>query len=231
MANHFRFTTQSYQTNAVNALADVFAGQPHGDRKGVAGRRGTYIEPYFANKKLVLSDNDIYKNVKNVQNANDIKPGKTYGGRQFSIEMETGTGKTFVYTKSIFELNQRYGWSKFIIMVPSVAIREGVYKSLSMTQEYFQQQYGKKLRFFIYDTSNKSNIANIKNFGNTANVEVIIMNHQAFATSSKESKKIYNADLDSTGQIAPIDIIRRTNPILIIDEPQRFGPKAEAALA
>lgn len=208
----------------------VFTGQPSGQRKVLVGRQGTYVEEVFANRKLYISDNDIYKNVKEIQNQNGIKPAKSYGGRQFTIEMETGTGKTFVYTKSIFELNREYGWSKFIIMVPSVAIREGVYKSLNLTQEYFQQQYGKKLRFFIYDTKNKSNIANIKNFGNTANIEVIIMNYQAFATSNKESKKIYNADLDATGQVAPIEIIRRTNPIIIMDEPQRFGPKAEAAL-
>lgn len=231
MANQFRFTTQQYQTNAVNSLVGVFDGQPRVDPvRKVAGRHGMIEEYSFANKKLVIGDNDIYKNVKDVQNSNEIKPAKTYGGRQFSVEMETGTGKTFVYTKSIFELNREYGWSKFIIIVPSVAIREGVYKSLSMTQEYFQQQYGKKLRFFIYDTKNKSNIANIKNFGNTANIEIIIMNYQAFATSSKDARKIYNADLDTTGQIAPIEIIRRTNPILIIDEPQRFGAKAEAAL-
>lgn len=232
MANHFRFTTQQYQTDAVESLVRVFDGQPRVDPvRKVAGRHGMIEEYSFANKKLLISDNDIYKNVKNVQNDNEIKPAKTYGGRQFSIEMETGTGKTFVYTKSIFELNREYGWSKFIIMVPSVAIREGVYKSLSLTQDYFQQQYGKKLRFFIYDTKNKSNIANIKNFGNTANIEVIIMNYQAFATSSKDARKIYNADLDATGQVAPIEIIRRTNPILIIDEPQRFGKKAEDALA
>lgn len=231
MANQFRFTTQQYQTDAVDSLVRVFTGQPSGQRKVLVGRQGTYVEEVFANRKLYISDNDIYKNVKDVQNANEIKPAKTYGGRQFSIEMETGTGKTFVYTKSIFELNKEYGWSKFIIMVPSVAIREGVYKSLSLTQDYFQQQYGKKLRYFIYDTKNKSNIANIKNFGNTANIEVIIMNYQAFATSSKDARKIYNADLDATGQVAPIEIIRRTNPIIIMDEPQRFGPKAEAALS
>lgn len=230
MANTFRFTTQQYQTDAVDSLVRVFTGQPSGQRKVLVGRQGTYVEEVFANRKLYISDNDIYKNVKEIQNQNGIKPAKSYGGRQFTIEMETGTGKTFVYTKSIFELNREYGWSKFIIMVPSVAIREGVYKSLNLTQEYFQQQYGKKLRFFIYDTKNKSNIANIKNFGNTANIEVIIMNYQAFATSNKESKKIYNADLDATGQVAPIEIIRRTNPIIIMDEPQRFGPKAEAAL-
>lgn len=231
MANQFRFTTQDYQTDAVNSLARVFDGQPRVDPvRKVAGRYGMIEEYSFANKKLLISDNDIYKNVKEIQNQNGIKPAKSYGGRQFTIEMETGTGKTFVYTKSIFELNREYGWSKFIIMVPSVAIREGVYKSLNLTQEYFQQQYGKKLRFFIYDTKNKSNIANIKNFGNTANIEAIIMNYQAFATSSKDARKIYNADLDATGQVAPIEIIRRTNPIIIMDEPQRFGPKAEAAL-
>lgn len=231
MANQFRFTTQDYQTDAVNSLAKVFTGQPRVDAvQRVVGRHGMLEEYAFRNKRLVIDDNDIYKNVKEIQNQNGIKPAKSYGGRQFTIEMETGTGKTFVYTKSIFELNREYGWSKFIIMVPSVAIREGVYKSLNLTQEYFQQQYGKKLRFFIYDTKNKSNIANIKNFGNTANIEVIIMNYQAFATSNKESKKIYNADLDATGQVAPIEIIRRTNPIIIMDEPQRFGPKAEAAL-
>lgn len=231
MANQFRFTTQDYQTEAVNSLAKVFTGQPRVDAvQRVVGRHGMLEEYAFRNKRLVIDDNDIYKNVKEIQNQNGIKPAKSYGGRQFTIEMETGTGKTFVYTKSIFELNREYGWSKFIIMVPSVAIREGVYKSLNLTQEYFQQQYGKKLRFFIYDTKNKSNISNIKNFGNTANIEVIIMNYQAFATSSKDARKIYNADLDATGQVAPIEIIRRTNPIIIMDEPQRFGPKAEAAL-
>lgn len=232
MTGHFRFTTQGYQSNAVDALVRCFEGQPHGVRKAVGQRLiGNITEDIFANKKFIISDNDIYKRVKEIQNDAEVKPAKTYGGRQFSIEMETGTGKTFVYTKSIFELNREYGWSKFIIMVPSVAIREGVYKSLTLTQEYFQQQYGKKLRFFIYDTKNKSNIANIKNFGNTANIEVIIMNYQAFATSSKESRRIYNADLDNTEQTAPIDIIKRTNPIIIVDEPQRFGAKAEAALA
>lgn len=231
MANHFRFTTQDYQTDAVNALVDCFIGQPCIDPLRIIAERQGSAEFYaFANRKLQISDNDIYKNVKDVQNRGDIKPGKTYGGWQFSVEMETGTGKTFVYTKSIFELNKQYGWSKFIIMVPSVAIREGAYKSLQLTAEYFQNEYGKKLRYFIYDTKNKSNIANIKNFGNTTNIEVIIMNYQAFATSSKDARRIYNADLDATGQVAPIDIIKRTNPIVIMDEPQRFGPKAEKAL-
>lgn len=230
MANQFHFTTEDYQTNAVEALVNAFDGQPSGSRKVVGSRQGTYVEEVFANKKLTISDNDIFKNIKKIQNDNEIKPVSKWTGRQFSIEMETGTGKTFVYTKSIYELHKRYGWSKFIIMVPSVAIREGVYKSLGMTQEYFQSQYGKKLRYFIYDTKNKSNIANIKNFGNTANIEVIIMNYQAFARKSKDSLKIFDDNLDATGQVAPIEIIKRTNPILIIDEPQRFGATGESML-
>lgn len=237
--NNFRFKTQDYQTRAVEALVRVFVGQPKiGTAKRVTRRIGMIEEYTFSNAKLRISDNDIYKNVKQAQSDTDLQfsritPAKTYGGRQFSIEMETGTGKTFVYTKSIFELNQQYGWSKFIIMVPSVAIREGVHKSLAMTEEYFQQEYGKKLRFFIYDTKNKSNIANIKNFGNSANIEVIIMNHQAFATTSKESRKIFNYlegvnDVVESGK--PIDIIKRAKPIVIIDEPQKFGPKAEKVI-
>jgi len=121
----------------------------------------------------------------------------------------------------MFELNKQYGWSKFIIMVPSVAIREGVHKSLEITAEHFQEIYGKKIRFSIYNTKNKSNLSNIKNFANTANIEVIIMNYQAFATKSAESKKIYQS-MDSIQSERPIDIIKRANPILIIDEPQRF---------
>ena len=146
-----------------------------------------------------------------------------------NIEMETGSGKTYVYTKTMYELNKQYGWSKFIIMAPSVAIREGVHKSLEITAEHFQELYGKKIRFSIYNTQNKSNIVNIKSFANTSNIEVLIMNYQAFATKSKESRKIYQK-LDAIQSEKPIDIIKRARPVLIIDEPQRFGKKAESLL-
>ncbi|TXK94936.1 hypothetical protein BMR11_14395 [Methylococcaceae bacterium CS5] len=143
--------------------------------------------------------------------------------------METGTGKTYVYTKSMFELNKKYGWSKFIIMVPSVAIREGVHKSLEITADHFQDLYGKKIRFSIYNTQNKSNIVNIKSFANTANIEVLIMNYQAFNAKKKDkeirgesARKIYQK-LDALQSERPSDIISRARPILIIDEPQRFG--------
>ena len=150
--------------------------------------------------------------------------------------METGTGKTYVYTKTMFELNKQYGWNKFIIMVPSVAIREGVHKSLEITTDHFQEIYGKKIRFSIYNTKNKSNLINIKSFANTSNIEVIIMNYQAFnvkepdkdimTLKSEASRKIYQ-HLDALQSERPIDIIKRARPILIIDEPQRFSDKVE----
>ena len=126
-------------------------------------------------------------------------------------------------------MHKLYGWNKYIIMVPSVAIREGVHKSLKITAEHFQETYGKKIRFNIYDTKNKSNLVNIKQFGNSGEVEVLIMNYQAFATKGKEARKIYQK-LDSLQSEKPIDIIKRARPILIIDEPQRFGDTAEKML-
>ncbi|PJA45443.1 restriction endonuclease subunit R, partial [Candidatus Uhrbacteria bacterium CG_4_9_14_3_um_filter_50_9] len=155
---------------------------------------------------------------------------KKLHGLNFTVEMETGTGKTYVYTKAMFELNKLYGWNKFIIMVPSIAIREGVHKSLQITADHFQQEYGKKLRYFIYDTKNKSNLTNIKNFAQTGNIEVIIMNYQAFGRKSKDALKMYQK-LDELQSERPIDIIKRARPILIIDEPQRFGKTANKMLA
>ncbi|MCA9382563.1 DEAD/DEAH box helicase family protein, partial [Candidatus Dojkabacteria bacterium] len=180
----------------------------------------------FSNKKLDISQQTLLQNLREVQKEQGIPASKELEGLNFTIEMETGTGKTYSYTKTMYELNERYGWSKFIIMVPSVAIREGVHKSLQITADHFQETYGKKIRFFIYDTKNKSNLVNIKNFANTANIEVIIMNYQAFASRSKDARKIFQK-LDNLQSEKPIDIIKRSRPILIIDEPQKFGPTAE----
>ncbi|MEO1927592.1 MAG: DEAD/DEAH box helicase family protein [Nautiliaceae bacterium] len=157
-----------------------------------------------------------------MQKRNSLKPLKKLEGLNFTVEMETGTGKTYVYTGTIFELNKRYGFSKFIIMVPSVAIREGVHKSLEITQEHFKELYNKKLRFFIYDTKKSSNLTNIKNFAESQDIWVMIINKQAFSTRSKEARKIYE-ELDLMNSNKPIDVIKSTRPILIIDEPQKFG--------
>jgi type III restriction enzyme len=220
------FKQQQYQTDATNAIVRTFAGQTKGERKEIASRTGLFAYEIYSNNKLNIVDDDILKNVQELQKEQGLKISKKLEGLNFTLEMETGTGKTYVYTKMMYELNKLYGWSKFIIMVPSVAIREGVNKSLQITSEHFQEIYGKKIRFSIYNTQNKSNLINIKSFANTANIEVIIMNYQAFATTSKESRKIYQK-LDQTQSERPIDIIKRARPILIIDEPQRFGEKAE----
>lgn len=224
-----KFTKQPYQTEAVNALSRVFTGQSKGRRKEVVGRVGLLAEEIFSNKKLELSDNELLKNVQELQKEQGLEVVKKLHGRNFTIEMETGTGKTYVYTKSMFELNKFYGWNKYIILVPSIAIREGVYKSLQITADHFQQEYGKKLRYFIYDTKNKSNLTNIKNFAQTANIEVMVMNYQAFGSRSKDARKIFQ-ELDELNTQKPIDIIKRARPILIIDEPQRFGGTANSLL-
>lgn len=224
-----KFKHQQYQTDATIAVVNCFIGQSNGFRKELVGRTGLFAEEIFSNNKIEIAEEDILKNVQAIQKGQGLKTNSKLDGNHFTIEMETGTGKTYVYTKTMYELNKQYGWSKFIIMVPSVAIREGVHKSLEITEDHFQEIYGKKIRFSIYNTQNKSNIINIKNFANTANIEVIIMNYQAFATRSKESRKIYQK-LDSIQSEKPIDIIKRARPILIIDEPQRFGYKAEQML-
>ena len=223
------FKKQQYQEDAVAALTRVFAGQSKGERKEITGRTGLFADEIFSNKKLELSEVDLLKNVQELQKEQGIDVVKTLHGLNFTIEMETGTGKTYVYTKAMFELNKLYGWNKFIIMVPSIAIREGVHKSLEITADHFQAEYGKKLRYFIYNTQNKSNLTNIKNFAQTGNIEVIIMNYQAFGTRSLESRKIYQV-LDDLNTQKPIDVIKRARPILIIDEPQRFGTTANSLL-
>ena len=219
------FKEQPYQTDAAMAVVKCFEGQSKGFRKEVVARK-IVTEEIFSNKKLELAESDILKNVQTLQKEQGLKTVSRLDGLNFTIEMETGTGKTYVYTRTMYELNKHYGWNKFIIMVPSVAIREGVHKSLEITAEHFQEIYGKKIRFSIYNTNNKSNLINIKSFADTSNIEVIIMNYQAFATTSQESRKIYQK-LDSLQSERPIDIIKRARPILIIDEPQRFGEKAE----
>ncbi len=192
-----KFKQQQYQTDATNAVVNIFAGQTKWYRKDIVGReiidnnlfwKQINVNEIFSNKKLEITENDILQNVREIQKEQWITPSKTLDSLNFTVEMETWTGKTYVYTKTMFELNKQYGWSKFIIMVPSVAIREWVHKSLEITQEHFQEIYGEKIRFTIYDTKNKSNLINIKNFANTSNIEVIIMNYQAFNRKNDDWK-------------------------------------------
>jgi type III restriction enzyme len=230
-----KFNHQDYQAQASNAVVRCFKGQAKGLVTEIIDRHETGLEVnIFTNRKLTIANEAILANLNQVQKVQGLELSKVLQGHDYTIEMETGTGKTYVYTKTIFELNKHYGWSKFIVMVPSIAIREGVYKSFQITAEHFYEQYGKQIRFFTYDSKNKSNLVNIKNFADTVNIEVMIMNYQAFNSNpnvkTKDARKIYQ-ELDSLKSGRPIDVIRSTNPILIIDEPQRFGPKAEKILS
>lgn len=183
----------------------------------------------YKNELVELSDEKLLSNIQALQRQNNIKLSnslvKDLGRCSLDIEMETGTGKTYVYIKTMFELNKKYGWSKFIVVVPSIAIREGVKKSFEITAEHFMEHYGKKARFFIY---NSSNLNQLDNFSSSSGINVMIINTQAFASSlkedgrSKEARIIYSKR-DEFGSRRPIDVIKANRPIIILDEPQKMG--------
>lgn len=235
----FKFTIQPYQTEAVNSVVGVFAGQPYHDR--FTYRRDVQIkrdvtnwkipdeELYmgFANAKVQLEFGQLLKNINGIQARNNIKLSQTVasgglGACSLDVEMETGTGKTYVYIKTMFELNKQYGWSKFIVVVPSIAIREGVRKSFNTMQEHFMEYYGKKARAFVYDSKN---LAEIDNFSQSADINVMIINIQAFNARGKDARRIW-MELDDFGTRRPIDVIKANRPIVILDEPQKMGGTA-----
>ncbi len=223
-----QFKHQKFQADAAKAVVDVFAGQPYLTPSYMMDRgSGQYQQRIdedemftgWSNAKLVpeLNDRLILENLGKVQRANLIAPSSKLEGRfNLTVEMETGVGKTYTYIKTMYELNKHYGWSKFIVVVPSVAIREGVYKSFQMTQEHFAEEYGKKVRFFIY---NSARLTEIDRFASDSSINVMIINSQAFNAKGKDARRIY-MKLDEFRSRRPIDIIAKTNPILIIDEPQ-----------
>ena len=179
----------------------------------------------FANAPVALSETQLLHNIREVQNDNNIKGSsslaKHLGACSLDVEMETGTGKTYVYIKTMFELNKRYGWSKFIVVVPSIAIREGVQKSFQTMQDHFMEQYGKKARFFVY---NSKNLTDIDQFSSSADLSVMIINVQAFNARGKDARRI-RMELDEFGSRRPIDVIQANRPIVILDEPQKMGGK------
>ena len=228
-----RFKHQKFQADAAKAVVDVFAGQPYltpsymMDRgEGHYARTFTEDEDFtgWSNHRIVpeLSDRIILENLQKVQRANQLKPSDNLEGRfNLTIEMETGVGKTYTYIKTMFELNKHYGWSKFIVVVPSIAIREGVYKSFQVTQEHFAEEYGKKVRFFIY---NSARLTEIDRFASDNSICAMIINSQAFNARGKDARRI-SMKLDEFRSRRPIDIIAKTNPVLIIDEPQSVEGK------
>lgn len=231
-----QYKHQKFQADAAKAVVDVFAGQPYLTPTYMMDRgTGTYQinlneeEDYtgWSNHRIIpeLNDQRILEHLQKIQRSNQIQPSSKLEGRSdgynLTIEMETGVGKTYTYIKTMYELNSAYGWSKFIIVVPSIAIREGVYKSLQMTQEHFAEEYGKKIRFFIY---NSAQLTEIDRFASDSSINVMIINSQAFNAKGKDARRIY-MKLDEFRSRRPIDIIAKTNPILIIDEPQSVEGK------
>ena len=248
----FNFKIQQYQTDAVDAVVKVFKGQGYHERVSFIRDLGKRTAPVqqqlsfvmqddfgevldldddtgYKNEVVELSDEQLLKNIQELQSQNNIKLSsslvKDLGRCSLDIEMETGTGKTYVYIKTMFELNKRYGWSKFIVVVPSIAIREGVKKSFEITADHFMEYYGKKARFFVY---NSSNLNQLDNFSSSAGINVMIINTQAFASSLKEDGKSKEARIiyskrDEFQSRRPIDVIKANRPIIILDEPQKMG--------
>ncbi len=241
----FKFKIQQYQTDAVECIARVFDGEPCIDKALYRRDIGKVDSPMlrleneegYSNHELVQSEGNLLENIRQLQLENDIKKSeklnKNLGLVNLDIEMETGTGKTYVYIKSMFELNKRYGWSKFVVVVPSIAIREGVAKSFEMLETHFFEHYGKKAKWFVYDSSN---LQKIDSYSSDAGINVMIINTQAFASSmkeganNKESKIIYS-ERDEFASRKPIDVLAANRPIIIMDEPQKMeGAATQAGL-
>ena len=234
-----KFKHQQFQIDACNAVCDIFAGQPKSKPtryildpgKDVKNTQTSFEQDAFANSPLLIPEREVWDNIHKKQIALGLKPsGKIGDDINLTIEMETGTGKTYTYIKTIYELNHLYGWTKFIIVVPSVAIREGVKKSFENTRKHFQQEYHKSIMEFVY---NSQNLNEIETFATDSKIRVMIINSQAFAASlkedgkSKESRIIFS-EQESFKWRKPIDVIAKTNPILILDEPQSLGRTADA---
>jgi len=215
-----QFKHQRFQADAAKAVCDVFAGQPYLTPsymmdKGYAKNEQIAFDEAerftgFGNSRLVpeLNDGVILERINKIQRSNQIEPSKQLEGRyNLTVEMETGVGKTYTYIKTMYELNKRYGWGKFIIVVPSVAIREGVYKSFQITEEHFAEEYGKKIRYFIY---NSAQLTEIDRFASDSAINVMIINSQAFNARGKDARRIY-MKLDGFRSRKPIDILAKTN--------------------
>lgn len=250
----FRFKIQQYQTDAVDSVVRVFDGQHYsdgvsyirdlGEQEPVMppqnGQLSMFPDPQltfddvlddtgYKNENLRLNADELLQNIRTIQSENNIRLSdhlvRELGCCSLDVEMETGTGKTYVYIKTMFELNKRYGWSKFIVVVPSIAIREGVKKSFEITTDHFMELYHKKARFFIY---NSSNLNQLDAFSSDSGINVMIINTQAFAASlkedgrSKEARIIYSKR-DEFASRRPIDVIAANRPIVIMDEPQKMG--------
>lgn len=230
-----KYKHQRFQEEAVRCVTDVFQGQPKSDGMhnfliDQGTKRGFFNVEGFGNTPILLDRESLCENIRTVQMAQGLQPVDHIRGEgvTLTVEMETGTGKTYTYIKTMYELNRRYGWSKFIIIVPSIAIREGVFKSFESMSEHFAGEYGKRIQYFIY---NSKQLSKIDGFAQDNGIHVMIINTQAFNASLNEDKnkegrsgdsaaRIIFSRRDEFGSRRPIDILAKTNPIMIIDEPQ-----------
>ena len=199
-----KFKHQKFQADAAVAVCDVFAGQPNVSPTYIVDKGLEQIDDQnqqqismtliseltgYNNRRVTLPDDQVLSNLQKVQRDQQIEPSKQLEGKyNLTTEMETGVGKTYTYIKTMYELNKRYGWSKFIIVVPSVAIREGVFKAFQVTQDHFTEEYNKKIRYFIY---NSSDLTKIDQFAGDSGINVMIINSQAFNARGKEARRIY----------------------------------------
>lgn len=243
----FQFKIQPFQTEAAESVVRVFTGQPKQggvqytrdlgkrDRTATLDELDTDYDKGYLNEEVRLTRAQLLENIRSVQTTNNLflssELAVGLGAVSLDIEMETGTGKTYVYIKTMFELYKIYGWCKFIVVVPSLAIREGVKKSFEMTQEHFMEQYGIKARFFVY---NSSNLHQLDEYSHNSGINVMIINTQAFNTTLNEEKSIEGRSGNEAARIIytkrdefqsrrPIDVIKANQPIIILDEPQKMG--------
>ncbi|MDP2319905.1 MAG: DEAD/DEAH box helicase family protein [Acidobacteriota bacterium] len=205
----------AYQTDAVNAVCDLFRGQETCRTEFTVTRSTLFDEALGIGNRLSLLDDQILANLRDVQLRNGLKPTDALASGDFTVEMETGTGKTYVYLKTIYELNKRYGFTKFVIVVPSVAIKEGVYKTLQITEDHFRSLYaGTPVDAFLYDSTK---LGQVRNFAASAHVQVMVVT--VGAINKKAVNNLYK-ESEKTGGDRPIELIRQTRPIVIVDEPQ-----------
>ncbi|MXV74346.1 restriction endonuclease subunit R, partial [Candidatus Poribacteria bacterium] len=225
-----------HQTRAIEAVINCFKGQPN--TSGISYRidpgvikagtqeyrqQSLVEESGFKNGDIALTERQLLENIQESQRLQNLPQSLSLVKTKVSslnldVEMETGTGKTYCYIKTIFEMNKRFGWTKFIIVVPSIAIREGVFKSLEITAEHFLETYGKKAKFFIY---NSKQLHNLESFSSDAGINVMVINIQAFNAKGKDNRRIY-VELDDFKSRRPIDVIKANHPVLILDEPQKM---------
>ena len=222
-----KFKHQGFQRDAARAVTDIFIGQRKSDGFSYLFDEGRRNEPQlklkhdtlaYRNEPIMLDRKSLVENIREIQMGQDLNPIENIvgDGLNFTIEMETGTGKTYTYIKTMYELNKLYGWSKFIIVVPSIAIREGVVKSLDIMQEHFAEEYGKRMEYFVYDSKN---LSQIESFALDANLHVMVINTQAFNARGADARR-FTSRLEEFGWRIPLEVVAATNPILIIDEPQ-----------